>query len=67
MKMCILVDEAMTADGNAAQKEAENKFKYKSSCIEVQGMWNLKRKIIPVITGTIGIVTKSLKKNFKYI
>jgi len=35
MKICILVDEAMPADGNATQKEAEKEFKYKSLCIEV--------------------------------
>jgi hypothetical protein len=30
-------------------------------------MWNLKRKIIPVITGATGIVTKVLKKNLEAI
>jgi len=43
------------------QKEAERKIKYKSLCIEVQGMWNLKFKIMSVITGITGIVT-SLQK-----
>ena len=39
-------------------KEAEMKLKYKTLCIKVQRMWNLKCKIVQVITGAIGIVTK---------
>ena len=30
-------------------------------------MWNMKCMIIPVITGAIGIVTESLKKNLEVI
>jgi len=30
-------------------------------------MWNLKREIIPVITGATGIVTKGLKKDMEAI
>jgi hypothetical protein len=58
MKICVLVDEAIPADQNVTQQEAEIKFKYKSFCIEVQRMWNLIRKIIPVINGATRIVTK---------
>ena len=63
MKICILVDEAKPADRNVTQKEAEKKFKYKSLCVQLQRMWNLKSKIIPVIIGATRVVTKSLKKN----
>jgi len=48
------------------QKEEEKKLKYKSLCIEIQRMCNLKCTIIPVITGT-GIVTRSLRKNLEDI
>ena len=30
-------------------------------------MWNLKRKIIPVIIGATGIVTRSLRKNLEAV
>jgi hypothetical protein len=43
----------------------ENKLKYKSLCIEIQRMWNLKCRIIPVIIGATGIVTRNLKKNLE--
>jgi hypothetical protein len=47
---------AIPADRNVVQKEAEKKLKYKSLCIEIQRMWNLKCTIIPVIIGATGIV-----------
>ena len=49
------------------QKEAEKKLKYKSLCIEIQRMWNLKCKVIPIIIGAIGIVTRSLRKNLEAV
>jgi hypothetical protein len=39
-------DVAIPADRNVVQKEAEKKLKYKSLCIELQRMWNLKCTII---------------------
>jgi Tfp pilus assembly protein PilE len=54
----ILIDVAIPADENIVQKEAENELKYKSLCIEVQRMWNMKCVMIPVITGVTGIVTE---------
>ena len=55
------------ADRNVVQKEAEKKLKYKSLCIEIQRMWNMKCTIILVITGATGIVTGSLRKNLETI
>ena len=49
------------------QKEAEKKLKYKSLCIEIQRMWNLKCTIIPIIIGATGIVTRSLRKNLEAV
>jgi hypothetical protein len=34
-KTCKLIDVAIPADRNVAQKEAEKKLKYKSLCIEI--------------------------------
>jgi hypothetical protein len=62
-----MMDVAKTADRNVVQKEAENKLKYKSICIELQRMWNLKCTIIPVIIGASGIVTRSVRKNLEAV
>jgi len=66
-KICTLIDVAIPIDGNVVQKEAQEKLKYKSLCIEIQRMWNLKCTIMPVITGATGIVTRSLKKNLEAV
>ena len=57
----------LPAERNVVQKEAEKKLKYKSLCIEIQRMWNLKCTIVPVIIGATGIVTRSLKKNLEAV
>jgi len=44
-KTCTLIDVAVPADRNVVQKEAEKKLKYKSLCVEIQRMWNLKGTI----------------------
>jgi hypothetical protein len=62
-----LIDVAIPADRNVVQKVAGKKLKYKSFCIEIQRMWNLKCTIIPVIIGATGIVTRSLRKNLEAV
>jgi len=66
-KTCTLIDVAIPADRNVVRMEAEKNLKYKSLCIEIQRMWNLKCTIVPVITGATGLVTSSLKKNAETI
>ena len=66
-KTCTLLDVAIPADRNVVQKEVEKKLKYKSLCIEIQRMWNLKCTIVPVMNGATGIATRNLKKNLETI
>jgi len=58
---------AIPSDRNVVQKEAERKLKYKSLYIEIKRKWDLKCTIIPVIIGTTGIVTRSLRKNLETV
>jgi hypothetical protein len=63
----MLIDVTIPADRNVMLKEAEKKLKYKSLCIEIQRMWNMKCMIIPVVIGATGTVTKGLTKNLEAI
>jgi hypothetical protein len=44
------------------QKEAEKILKYKDLTIEIQRMWNVNTRVIPVITGATGTISKSFRK-----
>ena len=43
-------------------KEAEKILKYKALTIEIQRMWNVKTKVISVIIGATGTMSKSFRK-----
>jgi len=45
-----------------SKKEAEKILKYKDLTIEIQRTWNVKTKVIPVIIGATGTISKSLTK-----
>jgi hypothetical protein len=59
---CMLIDVAIPEDKNVIQKEAQNILKYKDLTIEIQHMWNVKTRVIPVIIGATGIISKSSRK-----
>jgi hypothetical protein len=48
----MLIDVAISGDRNVIKKEVEKILKYKDLTIEIQRMWNVKTKVIPVIIGT---------------
>jgi hypothetical protein len=58
----MLIDIAIPADRNVIKKEAENILKYKDLITEIQRMWNVKTKMIPVIIGATGTISKSFRK-----
>ena len=45
---------------SVTQREAGYKLMYRILCTEIRRMWDVKCMIIPVITGSTGIVTKVL-------
>ena len=44
------------------KKEAEKILKYKDLTIEIQHMWKVKKRVIPVIIGATGTISKSFRK-----
>jgi hypothetical protein len=58
----MFMDVAIPGDRNVIKKEAETILKYKDFTIEIQHMWNVKTKVIPVIIGATGTISKSLRQ-----
>ena len=58
----MLIDVVISGDRNVIKKEAEKILKYKNLTIEIQRMRNVKTKIIPVIIGATGTISKSFRK-----
>ena len=58
----MLTDVAISGDRNVTKKEAEIILKYKDLTIEIQRMWNVKTKVIPVIIGATGTISKAFRK-----
>jgi hypothetical protein len=57
----MLLDVTIPGDRNVIQKEAKKISKYKDLTIEIQRMWNVKTRVIPVI-GATGTISKSFRQ-----
>jgi hypothetical protein len=61
-RTCILIDVAIPGDRNVIKKETEKTLKYKALTIGIERMWNVKTRVIPVIIGATGTISKSFRK-----
>jgi hypothetical protein len=61
-RTCMLIDVAISEDRNVIKKEAEKFLKYKDLTIELEFMWNVKARVIPVVIGATGTISKSFRK-----
>jgi hypothetical protein len=64
---CMLIDAAIAGDRNVIKNEAEKILKYKDLTIEIQRMWNVKARVIPVVTGATGTISISFRKYVRNI
>jgi hypothetical protein len=58
----MLIDFAISGERNVIKKEAEKILKYEDLTIEIQRMWNVKTKVVPVIIGATGTISKAFRK-----
>ena len=58
----MLIDVSISGDRNVIKKEADKILKYEDLTTEIQRMWNVNTKVIPVIIGATGTVSKSFRK-----
>jgi len=56
------VTQKFSGNRNAIKKEAEKILKYKDLTIEIQRMWYVTTKVIPVIIGATGTIPKLFRK-----
>ena len=66
-KQCILIDMSVPCDANITTKEFEKKSKYKNLEIEIQRMWQMKTKVVPIVVGALGTVTKDFESCVKLL
>jgi hypothetical protein len=61
-RTCMLIDVSISGDRNVIKKEAEKFIEYKNLTIEIQRMWNVKTKVIPLVIGATGTISKLFRK-----
>jgi hypothetical protein len=55
----MIIDVAISGDRNVIKKESVKILKFKDLTIEIQSMWNVKTKVIPVIIGATGTISNT--------
>ena len=58
-KQCTLIDVSIPTDRNTSVKTFEKLSKYKELAIEVEKMWKIKTKTVPIIIGALGVVNRN--------
>ena len=60
-KQALIVDVAVPNDTHINEKEREKIEKYQDLRLEIQRMWDVKAKVVPVVVGALGAVTNNLE------
>jgi len=53
------------ADARVEEKEQEKMDRYQDVASELNSLWKLETKVIPIVVGALGLVQKGLEKNLK--
>lgn len=56
---CTLIDVSVPSDRNTSIKTSEKLSKYKDLEIDIQRMWKMRTKTVPIIMGALGIVPET--------
>ena len=59
-KETIIVDIGVPGDSNILQKETEKCEKHQDLAREIQRIWKSRTKVVPVVVGALGSVSKKL-------
>ena len=66
-KICKIIDFAVPGDSRIEEKEKDKIEKYQDLGRELQKIWNVKVKIIPLVVGSLGAIPKQLGNRLKQI
>jgi len=58
----MFIDVAISGDRNVIKKDAKKVLKYKDLTTEIQCMWKVKTRVIPIIIGATGTISKLFRK-----
>ena len=59
---CMSIDVAIPGDRNVIKNEAEKILKYEERITEIQRMWNVRAEVVPLITGSTGTISNSVRQ-----
>ena len=66
-KICEIIDFAVPGDSRIEEKEKDKIEKYQNLGRELQKIWNVKVKIIPLVVGSLGAIPRQFGNRLKQI
>ena len=66
-RSCKIIDFAVPGDSRIEEKEKDKIEKYQDLGRELQKIWNVKVKIIPLVVGSLGLILKQFGNRLKQI
>ena len=66
-KTCHIIDVAIPGDERVSAKETEKIEKYDELRRELERLWKVKAKVVPIVVGALGTVTRNLNSYLKEI
>ena len=66
-RSCKMIDFAVTGDSRIEEKEKDKIEKHQDLGRELQKIWNVKVKIIPLVVGSLGAIPKQFGNRLKQI
>ena len=66
-RSCRIIDCAVPGDSRIKEKEKDKIEKYQDLGSELQRIWNVKVKIIPLVVGSLGAIPKQFGNRLKQI
>ena len=67
IRSCKIIDFAVSGDSRIGEQEKDKIEKYEDVGRQLQKIWNVKVKIIPLVVGSLGAIPKQFGNGMKQI